>query len=158
MSGLSTPDIRFGRFLFAPVLKGDDHSVTVLSALTRLDLDAWQEAARLSELPPGEAINSLAASIWKTSSGTMTAEEAAEIAARLIRLLPQHHTTADDAGTHAVVDFPMMWFALAIFIGMMAVSGNQSTQPKATSATLASQQTEPAPHTLRTGFRQNELK
>jgi len=70
----------YNDFLFAAV--GEEKvglPLTVLTALTRLGLDPWQEAARLSDLPRETAARALAA--------TMAAESEA-IAARLVNWLP----------------------------------------------------------------------
>ena len=51
----------FDDFLFVPI--GADRNempLTVLSALSRLDLDPWEEAAELSELPKDTATQRLA--------------------------------------------------------------------------------------------------
>src|ERR1700716_3376450 len=54
----------FNDFLYAAV--GADRSempLSVLSALSRLDVDPWQEAAELSELPKGVATQRVASVI-----------------------------------------------------------------------------------------------
>jgi hypothetical protein len=52
----------FDDFLYAPIgADGGEMPLSVLSALARLDLDPWQEAAELSELPKGTATQRLAA-------------------------------------------------------------------------------------------------
>lgn len=63
--------------------------LTVLSALTRLDLDPWQEAARLAALPREEAVEALARHIARLPDHPGSAVEAVTIAARLIALLPK---------------------------------------------------------------------
>src|SRR5213080_1356521 len=98
------PSSSFGRsefnaFLFASV--GEDKSgveLTVLSVLTRLGFDPWQEAARLSELPR-------------------------ETAARLVDFLPRPgalHIAAVAGGKRAAkaTSRPMRWlFWLAVAVG-----------------------------------------
>jgi hypothetical protein len=79
----------FDAFLFAPV--GDDKNgmpLSVLSALARLDVDPWQEAADLARLPGSTAIERLT-SLIEALPGRPTSPPALEtIAARLIALLP----------------------------------------------------------------------
>ena len=65
-------------------------ALSVLSLLARQDDDPWQEAARLTQLPKAQAINSLAAKIWKSHSERWSPSEASIMAARLIELLPSH--------------------------------------------------------------------
>ena len=80
----------YNEFLFGSL--GQDASgteVTVLSALSRLGIDPWQEAARLAALPRGAAAEALAATILRLPDRTAPASEAAESAARLVALLPE---------------------------------------------------------------------
>ena len=142
MTVLPPPNIKFGRFLFAPILERDGLPLTVLSAFTRLDLDPWQEAARLSELPQEEAINSLAAHLWKTTSAVMTADEASERAAHLILLLPREHALSA-ATAEPATDLPMMWVLFAIFFCMIVASGNQPAQMKTDPSTIAAERSQP---------------
>jgi hypothetical protein len=80
----------FNDFLFAPI--GEDRNKTllsVLSALARLDLDPWQEAAKLARLPVEAATQRLASLIAKLPEGSSADGDSATIAARLILLLPR---------------------------------------------------------------------
>ena len=83
------PDL--DRFLFATV--GDEIDgvpLSVVSALTRLGLDPWQEAGRLSSLSNREAIEQLARLIAELPGLFRPLGAAREIAGRLIQLLPTH--------------------------------------------------------------------
>ena len=85
------PDL--DRFLFATV--GDEIDgvpLSVISALTRLGLDPWQEAGRLSSLRNREAVEQLARLIAELPGLFRPLDEAREIADRLIQLLPGHDT------------------------------------------------------------------
>jgi len=79
----------FDEFLYAPVVdEADKMPLSVLSALTRLNLDPWGEASALSRLPQDTAIQRLAGLIARLpamSSGTI---DSAAAAARLVALLP----------------------------------------------------------------------
>lgn len=80
----------FNDFLFAQV--GEDRNgmrVSVLSALARRDLDAWQEAAKLAGLPTESATQRLASLIASLPDGPSTHRDADANAARLIALLPR---------------------------------------------------------------------
>ncbi len=85
---------RYNAFLFAAVgeerrgEEGDGLQLTVLSALTRLGLDPWQEAARLSDLPRDAAARALAAIIARLPEGDWKASESGAIATRLVDWLP----------------------------------------------------------------------
>jgi hypothetical protein len=79
----------FDDFLYAPIgAEGAEMPLSVLSALARLDVDPWQEAAELSELPKGTATQRLAALIARLPGGRWTLADSRAIADRLIELLP----------------------------------------------------------------------
>ncbi len=80
----------FNDFLFAIVGEEDNGTpLTVLSALTRLDLDPWAEAARLSDLPPDKASRALAVAIALLPAGDWQVSDAPAIAGRLVESLPK---------------------------------------------------------------------
>jgi len=85
----------YNAFLFAAV--GEEQiggPLTVLTALTRLGFDPWQEAARLSDLPRETAARALAVTIAMLPEGDWKASEADAIAARLVNRLPRQSTRA----------------------------------------------------------------
>src|SRR6476660_554108 len=80
----------FDDFLYAPI--GADRNempLTVLSALSRLDLDPWEEAAELSELPTDTATQRLGTLIAQLPGGRWANADSKAIADRLIDLLPR---------------------------------------------------------------------
>jgi hypothetical protein len=80
----------YNDFLFGSL--GQDAAgteVTVLSALSRLGIDPWEEAARLAALPSEAAAEALAAAILQLPDRTWPPGEAAKTAARLVSLLPK---------------------------------------------------------------------
>jgi len=83
------PDL--DKFLFAAV--GDEINgmpLSVVSALTRLGLDPWEEAGRLSSLSHREAVEQLTRLIAELPGSSRTSGETREIAGGLINLLPKH--------------------------------------------------------------------
>ena len=85
----------FNDFLFACI--GDEDNgmpLTVLSALTRLDVDPWQEASRLSDLSAEAAAGLLSTAIARLPAGQWTLADLPAIASRLIRQLPKHGAPA----------------------------------------------------------------
>jgi hypothetical protein len=79
----------FDDFLFASI--GEDRNgmlLSVVSALARLDIDPWREAAQLARLPGEIAANRLAALIASLPDGALMRSDPGTIAARLIALLP----------------------------------------------------------------------
>jgi hypothetical protein len=90
----------FNDFLYAPIGEEKNGMVlTVLSALARLGVDPWDEAARLSELLPENARKRLTSIISGLPDGLWAKASAGDIAARLGALLP---------GTLAAIAQPAM--------------------------------------------------
>jgi hypothetical protein len=80
----------FNDFLFAPVGNDEDHrTLSVLSALTDAGFDPWQQAARLSRLPRGVAIETLATMLKALPGRTCSLTETRDAASRLVALLPR---------------------------------------------------------------------
>jgi hypothetical protein len=79
----------FNDFLFASI--GEDASgtyLTVVSALARLDLDPWAEAANLARLPKSVATQKLSELVSRFPEIPPVRVDSTKIAARLIGLLP----------------------------------------------------------------------
>jgi hypothetical protein len=80
----------FDAFLFAPI--GEEKNgmlLSVLSALARLDLDPWREAAELARMPKETAKQRLKSLIEALPDGPPTRPEPETISTRLIALLPR---------------------------------------------------------------------
>jgi len=85
----------FNEFLFASVgVEKSGIELTVLSALTRLGVDPWGEAARLSDLPTEAAARALAAAIAALPEGEWKGSDSWAIAARLVDRLPGRGSSA----------------------------------------------------------------
>jgi hypothetical protein len=87
---ISVPGSEFNEFLFAPI--GEDKNgmlVSVLSGLARSDVDPWQEAAKLAQLPGEAATKELAALIGALPDRAASYQDPRTIATRLIALLPR---------------------------------------------------------------------
>jgi hypothetical protein len=79
----------YNGFLFAVVDEGEvGLPLTVLTALTRLGIDPWQEAARLADLPRELAAQALAEVIAKLPGKACQAPGSTAIASRLVKWLP----------------------------------------------------------------------
>ena len=84
----------FDDFLYAPIAADrNEMSLSVLSALARLDIDPWEEAAELSELPKITAAQRLAALIAQLPGGRWTQADSMAIADRLVELLPRRSSS-----------------------------------------------------------------
>jgi hypothetical protein len=89
-NSLSFAGSEFDDFLLAPIDEDNGGMLlSVLSALARLDVDPWEEAARLAELPGETATRKLAALIAALPDGSSACPDPEAIAARLIVLLPR---------------------------------------------------------------------
>ena len=118
----------FDDFLFAPI--GEDRNdvpLSVLSALARLDIDPWQEAAELARLPRETATQRLVSSIAALPDGPTAHLEHGTIAARLIALLPRQassnlpsRVTLLDAGD--VTKFRAGMGMYVVFIVFMSIA------------------------------------
>lgn len=85
----------FDRFLYASV--GHDNEgmpLTVLSALARMDVDPWDEAQKLTQLPQESAVRQLASLLGVLRNAPLAGLDPARIAAPLIALLPSPNVRA----------------------------------------------------------------
>ena len=83
-------DTEFNDFLYAPVgAEENKMTLSVLSALSRLNVDPWLEAAELSELPKDTAARRLASLITRLPGGRWAQGDCEVIANRLVELLPR---------------------------------------------------------------------
>ena len=90
------PDL--DKFLFAQVGgETDGMPLSVISALTRLGLDPWQEAGRLSSLSNREAVEQFASLIAEIPGNSRPSREAREIASGLVHLLPKPNSSPTSA-------------------------------------------------------------
>ena len=127
------PDL--DKFLFAEV--GDEIDrmpLSVISALTRLGLDPWEEAGRLSSLRNGEAVEQLARLVAELPGNFRPLGEATEIAGGLIPLLPKHNPSPTSAlqvqirpGYHrpapTLAKLSQFWVACFVIAAVVLVSG-----------------------------------
>jgi len=71
--------------------------VSMLSGLARSDVDPWQEAAKLAQLPGETATKELAALIGALPAGAAPPSDPSKIATRLIALLPRRGGLSGEA-------------------------------------------------------------
>jgi hypothetical protein len=104
--------------------------LSVISALTRLGVDPWEEAARLAALSKVLAADALAPMIARLSIGRPPQSDNVAIAQRLVGLLPMRGRAAAqpsrepaDAGVkkyfHAMMLLVCLALAAAILSGML---------------------------------------
>jgi len=129
MTGFARPDPRFDRFLYAPVCERDDMSLSVLSVVTRLNIDPWELAARLSQLPRGEAVKTLTPIVEQSDCRSWSPSEAKETTVRLIELLPsQSNFGIAPPSMEGLRGHLILWILYGVFCGTLALYGGHPQQ------------------------------
>jgi hypothetical protein len=101
MSSPSELSPTFNDFLFAIVSEERDETpLSVVSALARLDLDPWTEAAELARMPADGAARRLSSLLAGVVHDPPTQSDRATIAARLVGLLPAPANTSIASRDH----------------------------------------------------------
>jgi hypothetical protein len=96
----------FDAFLYAPIAR--EHNgmdLSVLSALARLGLDPWEQAARWARQSQETAADSLASLLAALPAGPTVRPDPQPLAARLIALLPRRDAHSLDSGLPASRSF-----------------------------------------------------
>jgi hypothetical protein len=113
----------FDDFLYAAIgMEGNEMPLSVLSALARLNVDPWAEAAELSELPKDTAALKLASLIAQLPVGRWARADSRAIADRLIELLPRSSSSKAPLAEEAR-SLPWMTRAPALRILIYATLG-----------------------------------
>jgi hypothetical protein len=106
----------YDAFLFAPV----DHEpggmrLSVLSALARMNVDPWEEAARLATLSTSDAERTLVSTLNLLPGPPHTSTQTELLAARLVALLPKARvvTTATTVAISSDPKHPRNYYWLA---------------------------------------------
>ena len=126
----------FNDFLYAPIgAEENKMTLSVLSALSRLNVDPWVEAAQLSVLPKDTAARRLATLIARLPGGRWAQADCTAIANRLIELLPHGSrskvTLAPQAVgliTHSTALKILMCAALGLTAFLVATSNEPSSR------------------------------
>lgn len=91
-------DRAFDSFLQASIDEDrQERLLSVMSALARLDLDPWKEAAELAALPTDAAVARLTGLIASLPDASATPRDAAGIASRLVARLPSSRQAPPDS-------------------------------------------------------------
>ena len=121
------PTPKYNEFLFAPICeKSNGMRLSVLSALARMNVDPWEEATRLAEMPNTIAEGALVSTLDLIPNKSWEPSEIKVIAARLIRLLPQRN----EASTTAAKDIAAVrakrtsYFLLCVAIAISILSSH----------------------------------
>jgi hypothetical protein len=150
---LDTLGSRFNPFLSACVWQsGDEMPVSVLSALARLDLDAWGEASDLAQLPVDHAIERLSSLIERLPAASAGRLDSTAVAARLVALLPRNaasppitppHVRATLASAGGLIGM-LIVTAILFSLNIIAANGKPPAVPQAFPSHAAAAQPVPA--------------
>jgi hypothetical protein len=122
VSGLSS---RYDHFLFAPICEeANGMQLSVLSALARMDVDPWEEAARLAVMPRAIVEKILVSKLDSVPGKSWNPSEREIIAARLVRLLPQRSESVTIAPTGTAMvgtqrAYWLVWLGFALAISLL---------------------------------------
>jgi hypothetical protein len=125
---VAPPGPEFNDFLFSSI--GEDRNgmlLSVLSALVRSNVDPWQEAAELAQLPGKAATQRLALLIADLPDELSELPDPKTIAARLIALLPRTRSNAvSRKKLFGIAVVPNSWVVVyGVFIFMAFVLATQ---------------------------------
>lgn len=120
---------RYNDFLFAPIcdeLGGG--RLSVLSALARMNVDPWDEAARLTALPAADARKTLVSTLNLLPDKRQGPAETEILAARLVALLPKKdESRAAKAAKATIMEnhaqraiFWLVWLFFAILMSFLS--------------------------------------
>ena len=144
---VSSLSSRYDHFLFAPICdEANGMQLSVLSALARMDVDPWEEAARLAVMPRAIVEKILVSTLDRVLGKSWNPSETEVIAARLVQLLPHQGEGATIApretarvGTQRAYWLVWLGFALAISLlsprhqGTTTDAGGSTSKSSATS-------------------------
>jgi hypothetical protein len=136
----------YDAFLFAPIgWDQNEMALSVVSALARLDIDPWREAAKLARLSQAAAASRLAGLLADLPTGTPARLDPDGSPARLVALLPRGHASQSPASrivrdTTTVPNYRVIAFiifAVFIFSVQYVMAGRPPPPPRAEQASGA---------------------
>ena len=133
---VAVPSSRYNDFLFSVICEeANGTQLSVLSALTRIDVDPWEEAARLSAMTEPIAKSRLIFLLNRTSDRSWTPSQKTAIATRLIERLRSTNGNSGSAPAQfseingRMLTFLVCWWSFAIAVAVF--SSDQQKVPKA---------------------------
>ena len=113
---------QFDDFLFAHIDEGSDSTpLSVLSMLARLDMDPWEEAAKLARLPRAAAARRLVDFIAATPGAPSAYLNAKTVSDQLLNLLPSPVSPTQEHAVRALKQFSFVWPPVLVFL-VLAIS------------------------------------
>jgi hypothetical protein len=144
---VAIPSSRYNDFLFTIICEEPNGTqLSVLSALTRADIDPWEEAARLSAMTEPIARSRLI-SVLNHAGNNWSASQRAAIATRLIGRLP---STNDNGGAASAqvsevngrtLTFLVCWWSFAMAIAVFSSYQQRVHKTEGVSTTYSSSTT-----------------
>lgn len=132
----SAPNVtsRYENFLFAPICdEPGGMRLSVLSALARMNVDPWEEAARLATLPTPDAQKTLVSTLNLFPGKRQRSAETELLAAQLIALLPKA-SEATTARATAITgsraqrnSYWLVWLCFAIAMSLLLPQQHATT-------------------------------
>jgi hypothetical protein len=111
-------------FLFAPVWdEKNGTTLSILSALARLDMDPWREAARLADMPRSVAATTLASILARLPGDNLKLSDSATLSQRLVEFLPEGRSNAgtETTGVGNSDDNGGSWRNIAVGVALAAI-------------------------------------
>jgi hypothetical protein len=122
-SAVAIPSSKYDDFLFAVIWEEPNGTqLSVLSALTRADIDPWEEAARLSAMTEPIAKSRLISVLSRATENSWTPPQQAAIASRIVRRLPSTYDKDGSASAQLsevngrMLVFLVFWWSFAIAV------------------------------------------
>jgi hypothetical protein len=139
---------RYDDFLFAPICdEPGGMRLSVLSALARMNVDPWEEAAHLAILSTPDAQKTLVSTLNLFADKRQRAAETEILAARLVALLPKtDEATAAKAATIAKdrAQRTIYWFVWLCFaFAMSFLTPHQPAPPTSAGASASTSNATP---------------
>jgi hypothetical protein len=139
---------RYDHFLFAPICEdANGMQLSVLSALARMDVDPWEEAARLAAMPKAIVGRTLVSTLDSVPGKGWNPSETEVIAARLVQLLPHQGedetiapTDASRVGTQGT--YWLVWLGFALALSLLSPHHQATTTNAGGSTSNATSQSE----------------
>ena len=132
----------YDAFLFAPIdNEPGGMPLSVLSALARMNVDPWEEAARLAALSTSDAERILVSMLNLLPGQRESSPETEILAARLVALLPKARATtakvATSIGDEERTIFWFAWLCFGIFMWFLSPHQHATTTGAGDSASTS---------------------
>ena len=145
---VSSLSSRYDHFLFAPICEdANGMQLSVLSALARMNVDPWEEAARLAAMPRAIVGRTLVSTLDSVLGKSSNPSETEVIAGRLVQLLPHEGEGGTIAPTATArigsqQTYWLAWLGFALAISLLSPRHQATTTDTGSSTSNATSQLE----------------